>query len=100
MGSGFSKMKKQAKMMQEKVSQMREQMANKSVEGSAGGGLVRVTLSGEKELKSLVIKPECVDPKEVEALQDLIVAAFEDAQKKLKGDDSFTPFIRENFEFG
>ena len=82
MGSGFSKMKKQAKMMQEQYSQMRQQLESKMVEGSAGNGLVTVTLNGEKELKKISIRPECVNPQDVEGLQDLIVAAFADASKK------------------
>jgi DNA-binding YbaB/EbfC family protein len=85
MGSGFSRMKKQAKMMQAQVGQMREQMAHKVAEGTAGNGLVKVVLNGEKELKSIVIKPECTT--DVEGLQDLIVAAFQDAAKKLGNQD-------------
>lgn len=88
MGSGFSKMKKQARMMQEQFSQMREQLAKETVEGSAGSGLVTVVLNGEKELKKISIKPECVNPNDVEGLQDLIVAAYEDAAGKLQKQDS------------
>lgn len=82
MGSGFSKMKKQARMMQEQFGQMREQLASKLVEGQAGGGLVTLTLNGEKELKKITIKPECVN--DIEGLQDLIIGAFEDAASKLE----------------
>lgn len=82
MGSGFSKMKKQARMMQEQVSQMREQLANATFEGSAGSGLVTLTLNGEKELKKISIKPECLS--DLEGLQDLIIAAFEDASQKIE----------------
>ena len=83
MGSGFSKMKKQAKMMQEQFSSMREQLSSKTAEGSAGNGLVTVTLTGEKVLKKITIRPECVNQDDIEGLQDLIIAAFEDAAKKL-----------------
>lgn len=86
MGSGFSKMKKQARMMQEQMGQMKETLQNTLVEGSAGAGLVKVTLNGEKELKKIVIKPECVS--DVEGLQDLIVAAFEDASSRLESQQS------------
>lgn len=86
MGSGFSKMKKQARMMQEQFSQMRDTLQNTLVEGSAGNGLVTVTLNGEKELKKVAIKPECVNPDDVEGLQDLLIAAFEDAAQKLEKD--------------
>ncbi len=80
MGSGFSKMKKQARLMQEQFSQAKTKMETTFVEGSAGNGLVKVTLNGSKELKKIVISPECVA--DVEALQDLIVAAFADASAK------------------
>lgn len=83
MGSGFSKMKKQARMMQEQLGQMQDQLKNASFEGSAGNGLVTVSLNGEKVLKKISIKPECVDPKDIEGLQDLIIAAFEDAAHKI-----------------
>ncbi len=81
MGSGFSKMKKQARMMQEQMDQMKQTMKQTLVEGSAGGGLVKLTLNGEKALKKIVINPECMS--DVEGLQDLILAAFEDATQQL-----------------
>lgn len=82
MGSGFSKMKKQARMMQEQFGQVREKMQNTLVEGSAGNGLVKITLNGEKDIKKLSIQPECVS--DIEGLQDLIIAAFEDAASKIQ----------------
>lgn len=88
MGSGFSKMKKQAKLMQEQMSQLKEQQTQKTVEGTAGGGLVTVTLNGEKNLKKILIKPECVNPNDIEGLQDLIFGAFEDALSKLEEEPS------------
>jgi hypothetical protein len=88
MGSGFSKMKKQAKLMQEQMSQLKEQQTQKTVEGSAGGGLVTVTLNGEKILKKIVIKPECVNPNDIEGLEDLILGAFENAIEKLEKEAS------------
>ena len=89
MGSGFSKMKKQARMMQEQFSQIKENFENTLVEGSAGNGLVAVTLNGGKELKKITIKPECVS--DIEGLQDLIVAAFEDAASKLESQNQAMP---------
>lgn len=88
MGSGFSKMKKQARMMQEQFGQMRDQLASQTAEGSAGSGLVTVIVNGEKELKKIAIKPECVNPNDVEGLQDLILAAYEDATGKLPKQDT------------
>lgn len=93
MGSGFSKMKKQARMMQEQFGQMQNQLKTTFFEGSAGNGLVSVTLNGEKELQKISIKPECVNPEDVEGLQDLIMAAFEDAASKAKQSESSLPQI-------
>ena len=84
MGSGFSKQKKQMRQMQDQFAKMQEEMENTIVEGSAGNGLITVKLNGSKILKEIVIKSECVDPEDVEGLQDLIQAAFEDATKKLE----------------
>lgn len=67
--------------MQDQFSQMKEKMETSVVEGSAGNGLVTVTLNGAKELKKIVIKPECAG--DVEGLQDLILGAFEDASSKI-----------------
>lgn len=84
MGSGFAKKKKEAKALQEKFAKMQEKMKSEVVEGSAGGGLVTVTLNGEHEMKKISIKPECVDPEDIEGLEDLIRAAYTDAHKKLE----------------
>lgn len=84
MGTGFSKKKKQARLLQDQLSQMHSKMQNVETTGSAGNGLVTVTLSGEGDLKQIKIKPECVDPEDVEGLEDLIKAAFADGSKKLK----------------
>jgi len=86
MGSGYSKMKKQAKLMEQQLEMMRNDMKNKQVSGSAGNGLVTVVLNGEKELLEIKIKPECVDTNDLEGLQDLIKAACEDAYGKLSDD--------------
>jgi DNA-binding YbaB/EbfC family protein len=84
MGSGYAKRKKQAKALQQQFAQMQEEMAKAEIEGSAGNGLVTVIINGEGELKKISIKPDCVDPEDVEGLEDLIQAAFADAQKKVK----------------
>ena len=88
MGSGFSKMKKQARLMQDQFSQVRENLQKTEVTGTAGNGLVTVTIDGEKSVKKLAIKPECVNPSDVEGLQDLIIAALQDASQKLAGSQS------------
>ena len=87
MGSGYSKMKKQAKMMEQQLESMRSEMKNKQVTGTSGNGLVQVVLNGDKELLEIKIKPECVDANDLEGLQDLIKAACDDAYSKLTDND-------------
>ena len=70
---------KQAQQMQER---MQKQMAELKVEGNAGGGMVTVTMNGAKQVLSLKIDPEAVSKEDVEMLQDLILAAINDAQRK------------------
>jgi DNA-binding YbaB/EbfC family protein len=76
----LQRMLKQAKEMQEK---MQAEMAALRVEGQSGGGMVSVTLDGQKNPISLRLNPEVVDRQDVEMLQDLIVAAFRDAAAKV-----------------
>lgn len=91
MGSGFSKMKKQARMMEEQFGKMRDDLKNKEVVGTSGNGLVTITLDGEKQIKQLRIKPECVDPNDVEGLEDLIKAAFNEAFQKIQSEGASNP---------
>jgi nucleoid-associated protein EbfC len=88
MGSGFLKKKKQAKLFQQQLSQMQDQLSGQleqmEVTGIAGNGLVSVTLNGANEMKKITIKPECIDPEDPEGLQSLIKAAYQDAQNQLK----------------
>jgi DNA-binding YbaB/EbfC family protein len=84
MGSGYSKMKKQARAMQQQVDGLRENMKKTEATGSAGNGLVTVTIDGGKNVKKISIKPECVTPDDVEGLQDLIVVAFHDAHQQIE----------------
>ncbi len=84
MGSGFSKLKKQAKQFEAQYEKMREELKTQEIVGTAGNGLVTIILSGDHALKKIEIKPACVDPTDVEGLQDLIKAAFEDAHRKLE----------------
>jgi len=76
----LQKMLKTAKEMQEK---MQKELAEMRVEGSSGGGMVSVTLDGNKNLLSIHIEPEVVNKDDVEMLQDLIIAAFNDAVTKV-----------------
>jgi len=76
----LQKMMKQAKEMQENL---QREMAGMRMEGSSGGGMVNVTLDGNRALINIRIDPEVVDKEDVEMLQDLITAAFNDASAKL-----------------
>lgn len=84
MGKGFQKKKKQARLLQDKFAEMQEQMQNVEAEGVAGNGLVTISLNGDCEIKSLKIKPECVDPEDVEGLEALIKLAHKNAMEKVK----------------
>ena len=75
----IQQMMKQAQQMQERLQQ---QMAELRVEGNAGGGMVTVIVNGAKQVQSLKIDPEVVSKEDVEMLQDMIVAAINDAQRK------------------
>jgi hypothetical protein len=72
---------KQAQKMQQQLLAAQEQLAATSVEGSAGGGLVKATLTGSGELTALTIDPSAIDPEDAETLQDLVVAAVRDAKR-------------------
>jgi hypothetical protein len=72
----------QAKMMQNRLAQIQEEMGNKTVEASAGGGMVSVTANGRQEILAIKIVPEVVNPDDVEMLQDLVQAAVNDVLRK------------------
>ncbi len=82
MRNNMNQMMKQVKKMQEQMLKAQEELANKTVEGTAGGGVVTVTANGHKKLMNIVIKPEAVDPDDVEMLQDLVLTAVNDALAK------------------
>ncbi len=75
---------KQAQEMQSRMQAMQEKLAAIEVEGAAGGGMVKVTVNGKGEMRKLRIDPALVDAKEIEVLEDLIVAAFNDAKAKVE----------------
>lgn len=74
----------QAQQMQAKMKEIQEQLANKSITGTAGGGMVTVTVNGKGEVLSMVIEEPLLNADEKEMVQDLIVAATNDALKKAK----------------
>lgn len=83
-------MRKQAKLMQNKVDEMQDQLKQQKVEGSSGNGLIKITLDGTKKIIELKISPDCIDKDDVEGLQDLIISAYEKATEKLNDDDSMS----------
>jgi DNA-binding YbaB/EbfC family protein len=79
---GMGNMMKQAQKLQAKMLKMQEELAEKTVETSAGGGMISVVANGRQQLVSITIDKEVVDPDDVEMLQDLILAAVNDALNK------------------
>lgn len=82
----IANMMKQAQAMQKKMVETQEELAKKEYSGSSGGGVVSLVLNGRGEIIKVKISPEMVNPDEVEILEDLIVAAFNDAKKKQSED--------------
>lgn len=80
--NNMNQMMKQVKKMQEQMLKAQEELASKQVEGTAGGGVVTVIATGHRKLVEVRIKPEAVDPEDVEMLQDLILSAVNDALTK------------------
>lgn len=84
MSKGLAQIMKQAQMMQVKMAKLQEEAAAKTAEASSGGGAVSVVVNGKNQILSLNIKKEAVDPEDVEMLQDLIMAAANEALKKVQ----------------
>ena len=82
MVKGFGDMLKQAHQMHAKISKLQEEMAEKTVEASSGGGMVKVVINGKQEILSIRIDPEVVNREDIEMLQDLIAAAANEAIRK------------------
>jgi len=82
MTKGLGNILKQAQQMHNKISQLQEEMAGKTVEGSSGGGMVNIVINGKQEILSVRIDPEVVNREDIEMLQDLIVAAVNEAIRK------------------
>ena len=79
----INQMMKQAQQLQEKMAEMQERANQVEMTGASGGGMVKVTVNGKGEMKGITIDPALVDPKEVDVLEDLIMAAFNDAKTKV-----------------
>ena len=80
-GMNQAAMMKQAQKMQQDMLRMQEEMENKTYSASAGGGMVTATVNGKHQLVSIDVKPEAVDPDDVEMLQDMIIAAVNEAMR-------------------
>ena len=80
----LGQMMKQAQQMQAKMAELQEKLAEAEMTGTAGGGMVQVTMNGKGELRAVKIDPKFIDPGEVEVLEDLIVAAAADAKAKVE----------------
>lgn len=78
----MNSMMKQAQKLQKKMLQAQKDLATKTVEASSGGGMVKVVANGAQKIESIVLEKEVVDPEDVEMLQDLVLAAVNDALKK------------------
>ncbi len=79
----IGKLLKQAQQMQTKMAEMQAKLAEKTVESSAGGGMVKIVMNGQHEILSVNIDPEVVDPADVEMLEELVAAAVNEARSKV-----------------
>jgi hypothetical protein len=82
MAKGLGNIMKQAQLMQQKMERMQAELETRQVEASAGGGMVTATVNGRQQLVDLKIEASVVDPEDVEMLQDLVLAAVNEALKK------------------
>ncbi|MBW1770606.1 MAG: YbaB/EbfC family nucleoid-associated protein [Deltaproteobacteria bacterium] len=82
MAKGMGNMMKQAQKLQSKIFKLQEELADRTVETTVGGGMVKVVANGKQELLSIKIEPEVVDPNDVQMLEDLVVAAVNEVLKK------------------
>ena len=82
MAKGLGDIMRQAQKLQSQMAKLQEELADRTVEGTAGGGMVTVVANGRQEVVSITIDPEVIDPNDVEMLQDLVQAGVNDALKK------------------
>jgi len=82
MAKGMGNLMKQAQQMQAKMAKMQEEVGKRTVEAAAGGGMVKVVVTGKQEVISIDIEPEVVDPDDIDMLQDLILAAVNQALRE------------------
>jgi len=82
MGMNMNKMMKQMQKMQARIAKLQEELGERTVEATAGGGVVQVTANGRQEIVNIKIDPAAVDPEDVEMLQDLVLAAVNEALRQ------------------
>ncbi|MCL2049406.1 MAG: YbaB/EbfC family nucleoid-associated protein [Defluviitaleaceae bacterium] len=82
-GMNMNSLMKQAQKMQKQMAEMQDALAEKSLEVSSGGGAVRVTINGEKQITDLKIAPDVIDPDDAEMLQDLVMSAVNEAIRQM-----------------
>ena len=87
-GMNINNLMKQAKKMQEDMEKSQEELSKKEFEATAGGGAVSVKVSGEKMLKEVKLKPEVVDPEDVEMLEDLIITCVNESLRKVDSEQA------------
>ena len=87
-GMNQAAMMKQAQKMQQEMLRMQEEMENKTYSAAAGGGMVKAVVSGKRELVELTINPEAVDPDDVDMLQDMVIAAVNEAMRAAETDQA------------
>ena len=90
MGGNMNNMIRQAQKMQQDMMKAQEELESKTYEAAAGGGVVTAAVSGKKELVSVAIDPEAVDPEDVEMLQDMVTAAVNEAMRSADADAANT----------
>ena len=82
--NNMQQLARQAQMLQQQISQLQENLDKREFEATAGGGMVRAKVNGEREVLELEIKPEAIDPNDVEMLQDLVMAAVNEALRQME----------------
>ena len=86
-GGNMQQLMRQAQKMQEDMKRIREEIDSTEYTSSVGGGMVEVTMTGDKTVKGVKIKPEVVDPEDIEMLEDLVVSAVNDCISKITADE-------------
>ena len=82
LGGNLNQLAKQMQQMQARLAKIQEELGEETVEAGVGGGVVKVVMTGQQQVRAVTIDPEALDPEDVETLQDLMVAAFNEALKK------------------